>query len=146
MAAKFKLEALLKVRKMKEDLCKAEIGRMQKQILELQDRISLHQEDIDSAYQSQEVCAKKKMSAREIQFYPWFVEGRRASIEQFEDELELLNLELEKLFMKLKELRGETKVIDDMKDRFKRDEKKKKEKKEFEKIEEQVLSWKHTQH
>lgn len=139
---KFKLDAVLKIRKLKEDQCKMEIGRLQVQIKELEALKSQSQEGINQAYASQEEALKNGLNGMEMRFHPYFVEGNRAKINKIEEEIKRVQLEVDEKFEELKKLRADVKVIDEMKTKDQNKYKKALQKKQFEIIEEQVSNWK----
>ena len=67
--------------------------------------------------------------------------GKRAHIKQLNDEINYLTKEVNQKFEELKHLRGDVKVIDEMKDKDMLVYKKKIEKKMNEEIEEQNQNW-----
>jgi len=138
---KFKLEALLKIRKLKEEQCKMSIGKLQVQITQLKNEISVHQAGIETAYTNQESELKSGLNGLEARFHPYFVSGKRAHIKQLNDEINYLTKEVNQKFEELKHLRADVKVIDEMKDKDMLVYKKKVEKKMNEEIEEQNQNW-----
>lgn len=138
---KFKLEAVLKMRKLKEEHCKLEIGKIQLRIQELKYYLAEHNKGIDQAYQAQEEALSQGMNGQELKFHPFFVEGKKAHIDIIESELQMLNDQVQQKFKELARLRAEVNVIDDMKEKQKKEYRKKLEKKQFAEIEEQVQNW-----
>jgi flagellar export protein FliJ len=138
---KFKLDAVLKIRKLKEEQCKMAIGRIQVRMRELEGYIKGHSDGIDQAYQDQEQGLAQGMTGRELQFHPFFVGGKRAHIGQIEKEIEGLQEEVDELYEQLKQFRADVKVIDEMKEKETLKYKKKMDKKQFEELEEQNQNW-----
>ncbi len=139
---KFKLDPVLKIRKLKEDRCKMDIGRLQVQITELKRQLQEHSKGIDEAYKSQEVGLKDGMSGQSIQFYPYFISGKTAHIDFINNEIGRLNEQVQEKFNQLKQLRANVKVVEKMKEKDKTKYRKNLEKKQFEEIEENVQNWK----
>lgn len=139
---KFKLEAVLKIRKLKEDQCKMEIGRLQVRMSELEGFKSDNNKSIDTAYADQEASLGQGLSGRELQFHPFFVSGKKANIDVIEKEMAMLKEQLDYRYDELNHLRGESKLIEEMKSKEEIKHKKERTKKEFEQIEEQVQNWK----
>jgi flagellar export protein FliJ len=139
---KFKLEAVLKIRKLKEDACKMDIGRIQVQINKLKNDIAVHNDGIRQAYESQEKGLEKGLSGQELRFHPYFVGGKRADIEKIQSEINMLNEEVTQKYDHLKFLRADLKVVDEMKQKDKKKYKKDLEKKQYQELEEQVQNWK----
>lgn len=138
---KFKLEAVLKIRKLKEEQCKMEIGKIQVRIKELKNYRLEHSKGIEQAYLDQEKLLEKGMNGRELQFHPFFVDGKRAHIGVIDKEIEGLEKEVAALYQQLNQLRADVKVIDEMKEQKTKEYKKSLNKKQFEEIEEQNQNW-----
>lgn len=138
----FKLEALLKIRKLKEEQCKMQIGRIQVEISQLDKRIADRSSYIGDAYTAQEIALKEGASGKEVTFYPYFVEGNRASIRDIKREKKHLEQQVQQLYQQLNKLRADVKVIAKMKEKDQLKYKKNLEKKEFQNLEEQVQNWK----
>lgn len=139
---KFKLEAILKVRKLKEEKCKMEIGRLQVEINNLKNELDKHNSGIDDSYLSQEKGLADGMNGHELRFHPYFVAGKKAHIDQITAQINMLQSDVEKKYDELKFLRADVKVIEEMKEKDKVKYKKALEKKQFAEIEEQVQNWK----
>lgn len=139
---KFKLEAILKMRELKEDQCKAEIGKIQSKINLLNDYKVSENQGIDKAYTDQEIGLGQGMKGQELHFHPYFIRGKRARINQIDTEVAELTDELTDKFEELKKLRADVKVIQKMKEKEKKKYKKEFNKKQFAQIEEQVQNWK----
>lgn len=142
---KFKLEAVLKMRKLEEEQCKLRIGRLQSKKTELLAEIENENAGIDEAYRSQEESIKQGASGLDLRFYPYFMEGKRAATRQIQDKLSQLDELIAQCFEELRVLRGKTKVLEQMKEKDKKAHKKKYEKEMNLKIEEQVLNWSQSQ-
>lgn len=141
---KFKLEALLKMRKLEEEQCKMRIGRIQTKKSELLESIKRESEGIDEAYVSQEASIRQGASGLDLRFYPYFMQGKRAATKKLEEQVSQLDELLAEAYTMLKELRGNTKVLEEMKDKDKKAHKKKTDKEMHQKIEEQVMIWSHS--
>lgn len=139
---KFKLEAVLKIRKLKEEQCKMEIGRIQVKINSYKEQIEQHQDGIKQAYESNEQALAGGMNGQELRFHTFFVSGKRAHIEKINSEIQMLTSQVNEKFNELKYLRADSKVIDNMKEKDRTKYKKALQKKQFEEMEEQVQNWK----
>ncbi len=141
---KFKLEPLLKIRKLHEEKCKMEIGRLRVQITNLKNEIVKHREDIQEIYDFQEMALAEGISAQELSMHPYFVDGKKANIELLQREIRDLEEEVDEKFQELIQLRADVKVVEKMKEKdytnFKKDIKKK----EFNNIEELNQNWNQT--
>lgn len=139
---KFKLEALLKIRKLKEETCKMEIGRIQVEIGAKENEIKIHNEGIKEAFVGQERALKSGVLGHELRFHPYFVDGKRAHIKEIQKEIEQLKITRDEKFITLNHLRADVKVLDEMKQKKESEHRKKLAKKIDENIEEQVKNWK----
>jgi flagellar FliJ protein len=138
---KYKLEALLKIRKLKEERCKMEIGRLQVHIRDIEKQIEKHSAGIDEAYDLQEQSLEKGIEGLEVRFHPYFVQGKRSHIEALTNEKARVEHYVQQKFVQLAQLRANVKVLEKMKEKDKKAYKKQIEKKQNERIEEQVQNW-----
>ena len=138
---KFKLEVVLKLRKMKEDMCKMELGSLQKRMNELNAFISGHEQDIEEAYKEQEDALKAGLCAQNLHRYPMMISEKRDHIKRINQEKEHLTQEIDQKVQELAKLKGDVKVISNMKDKSLDDYKKKINKRVNENLEEQNQNW-----
>ena len=133
---KFKLEALLKLRKFKEQQLKVELGRIVSEIQRVKNKIEEYKRHIGEAYDGQEKILQGETNGEMIKFFPYFVEAKKVAIANELEKLNGLQEQYQQKVLEMKQARGETKVIDKLKEKDKNVFKKEKAKKEFEKIEE----------
>lgn len=133
---KFKLDGLLKLREFKEKQLKVELGNIVKSIQETKERIEDYNRHITEAYEGQENILEAPANGEMIKFFPFFIEGKNAAIKKEEEELKKLQEAYEIKVQEMKVARGETKVIDKLKEKEKTAYKKDRMKKEFATIEE----------
>jgi flagellar FliJ protein len=138
---KFKLDALLKIRKIKEDQCKMHIGQLQVHLTALRSELSGHHKDISEAFELQEKSLVGGASGLETRFHPYFVQGKRTHIQKIEDEIEEFEAKVQQMYSRLNEFRADVKVITQMKEKDQKKYKKESEKKMNAEIEEQVQNW-----
>ena len=138
---KFKLEALLKMRKLKDDQCKMEIGRLQTRKVELENEIHNQNAGIDEAYESQEATVGAGATGLDLKFYPYFMQGKRAAITSLQSQISELDEVLREKFEELKNHRANVKVLEEMKEKNRKAHKKASDKAMHQKIEEQVMNW-----
>lgn len=138
---KFKLEAVLKLRKIKEDVCAMELGKIQLQINNLKQFKTDHLEDIKNAYGEQETNLKDSMNVLELQKKQMLITGKREHISRIDESLEILNERLETKIQELAKLKGDVKVISNMKEKSIKKYKKELNKKMNESLEEQTQNW-----
>ena len=136
---KFKLDGLLKVREFKEKKIKIELGEILKEFNELEDKIKLANKSIDETYDAQETAMKDVSSGRMIQFFPFFIQGKKEDIKNKETLLLALNKKRNDKIIELATARGQVKIMENFKEREKNEWAKEKNKKEMEAIEEMLM-------
>jgi len=136
---KFKLDGLLKVREFNEKKIKIELGEILKEISAVEEKIAVANKAIDEAYKSQEDLMKDPTAGQMVQFYPYFIQGKKEDIKNKENLLWALRKKYDKKIQELAEARGEVKVLENFKDKKKEEWRKDKEKKEQEAIEEILM-------
>lgn len=135
----FKLEALLKLREFNEKRLKIELGEILSEIQATKDRIESIKRDIALSYDTQEQMMQDPASGQVLQFFPYYIEGRKEEIRSRENILYSLQRKYEFTLGELAKARGEVKVIENLKDKKKTEHKKEVEKKLQENIEEAVM-------
>lgn len=138
---KFKLEAVLKMRKLAEEQVKMQLGKVNVQITETHEQIKIQDASIDEAYKAQEAGLGEGLDGQEIRFHPYFVQGKKAHIGQLQAQLRMLESEREKLQKELNHKRADVKVIEKLKEKDFKEYKNRIEKKMAEQLEEDVLTW-----
>lgn len=136
---KFKLDGLLKVREFKEKKIKIELGEILKEIAEVETRIAEANKAIDETYKAQEEVMKDPAAGQMIQFFPYFIQGKKEDIKNKESLLWALRKKYDKKIAELAEARGEVKVLENFKDKKQVEWKKDKDKKDQEAIEEILM-------
>lgn len=138
---KFKLEAVLKLRKIKEDICKMELGKLQLRLNELRAYKLNHLNDISEAYEAQEEELKNSMSVSAMKKYPIMIAQKREHIKRIDDDLKYVQEDVELKIKELASLKGDVKVIANMKEKSVASYKKQLNKKMNENLEEQNQNW-----
>lgn len=138
---KFKLDALLKIRKIKEDQCKMHIGQLQVHLTSLREEVAKHHKDINEAFDLQEQSLVGGASGLEARFHPYFVQGKRTHIAKIEDEIDQFESKVQLMYARLNEYRADVKVIEEMKEKDQKKYKKDLDKRMNAEIEEQVQNW-----
>lgn len=136
---KFKLDGLLKVREFNEKKLKIELGEILKEILVVDEQIAAANKAIDETYKAQEDFMKDPAAGQMIQFFPYFIQGKKEDIKNKENLKWALQKKYEKKTQELASARGEVKVLENFKDKKKEEWRKDKEKKEQEAIEEILM-------
>lgn len=138
---KFKLDAVLKVRKLKEDQCKMELGRLQVEKQKRIDEIKKQNLGIDKAYGDQESTVQKGATGLDLRFYPYFMQGKRTNIMLLEQEIAEIEKDIAHKNKELIDHRANVKVLESMKEKQQMKYKKELNKKIDQDIEEQVMNW-----
>lgn len=135
------MEAILKLKEFNEEKAKIELGKVNKQIVEIDNKIEQHLIDIETAYSSQEEVLKSGSDGRFLQFYPFYTQSKQNTIIKLKQN----RVELQKTAdIKLKELiqcRNEVKVFEKLKEKDFMAWKKAMNKEQDQKVEENVQLW-----
>jgi len=137
----FRLEAVLKLRRLKEENCRMELGQLIIQLNRLDQQLKHDREEIDNYFKIQESVLKTGMKGGQLQAFPMLVEAKNKNIQlllrdrKFQEEL------INKKKNELAILRGDLKVIENMKEKDFTEWKKQVNKKIDEQVEEQTQIW-----
>jgi flagellar FliJ protein len=138
---KFKLEAVLKMRRLEEDNTKMELGKLLVYKTQLQEIIKNENIEIDVAFEQQEKTLKTGTKAMHLGIFPMITEGKKAKIRKIETEILGLNKKIETTTQYLAECRAQTKLMEKLREKEWQSYKKEYNKVTNEKIEEQVQNW-----
>ena len=133
---KFKLEGLLKLRKIKEDVCKQQLGNLQKDLLKLQTSVEDNNKAISDAHNKHLKLAAEGASLRDLSFFPFFISGKEAINRDLDTKIQRKNSDIESKISEQASLKNDHKLIKNMKEEKKIEHKKQMNKKELEKMEE----------
>ena len=136
---KFKLDGLLKVREFKEKKIKIELGQILKEISEVEEKILLASKAIDETYEAQDVFMRDPSAGKMLQFFPYFIQGKKEDIKNKENLLWALRKKYDVKITELAMARGQVKVMENFKDKKKGEWTKERNKKEQEAIEEILM-------
>lgn len=137
----FKLDAVLKLRKLKEENCRTELGLLNKELEIIVQKIATDKEEIGKYYQIQELALKTGATAGRLQTFPLLVEAKENSIKVFERKKKNHEEMIQEKKQELAILRGELKVIENLKEKDFTDWKKAYNKEVDQKVEEQTQIW-----
>ncbi len=132
----FKLEGLLKLRHFKEEQLKVELGQINTDIQNTKVRIAELEQHIAEAYDFQEKSLSGHSDGRLARFFPYFIQAKKEDIKANENLLFSLERKYQAKLKEVSQAMGESKLIQNMKEKAKDTWKKEKEKKEQEDIEE----------
>jgi len=114
---KFKLESVLKLKSFKEEKTKAELGVIVSKIHRCREVMEKIKDDVNLAYREQEALLKKGASGQEIQFFAHFVKGKKEHMTFQQNVLKHLNEEYQMKINDLKIIKGEVKVVENLKEK-----------------------------
>ena len=113
----FKLDAVLKLRKLKEENCRTELGFLNRALDRIADQITHENGEISKYYQIQELSLQNGATAGKLQTFPGMVAAKEKAIKILEREKkrheEMIVEKKEELAM----LRGELKVMENLKEK-----------------------------
>ena len=113
----FRLEAVRKVRTMKEELCRSELGLLMVERQNLVEQIETLKHDIDSAYKEQEQHLSSGMKASHAAFFPISVSGKEAKIKEVQREMSALDRQIEEKKQELNQKRADLKLIENLREK-----------------------------
>lgn len=137
----FRLEAVLKIRKFKEESCRMELGQLIMHLTRIQDQLKHDRGEIENYYQIQESALKNGMSAAKIQTFPLLIQGKEKNIELLERDLKKQEQLILEKKQELAELRGELKVMENLKEKDYDEYRKVTNKERDQAVEEQTQNW-----
>jgi flagellar FliJ protein len=136
---KFKLDGLLKLREFNEKKIKIELGEILKEINHIEELIAKMNRDIDETYKAQDELIRSSADGRMLQFFPYFIQGRKEDIKNKETLLWSLKKKYQAKVEELALARGQVKILENFKDKKQHEWKKERDKKEQESIEEILM-------
>lgn len=114
---RFRLEAVLKVRRMHEETCRNELGMLMVERQHLLDRIAAMRHEVAAAYTTQEKGLAGGMRAGHAAFFPQLVEGKNAHIKQVLGQIEGVEVRIEAKRTELQTKRAELKAVENLKEK-----------------------------
>jgi len=137
----FRLEAVLKVRKLKEENCRMELGQLLVELNKIEDQINYDKNEIDNYYALQENALKNGMAGNQLQTYSMLIDSKYTNIKLLEEE----KIKQEKVIEEKKEelaiLKGELKVMENLREKSYDEYRKALNKEIDQKVEEQTQNW-----
>ena len=137
----FRLEAVLKVRKIKEENCRMELGELIAQLNRIEDQLSHERKEIASYFTIQEDSLKNGMKAGLLQAFPMLVAAKDKNIELLLRDRAEQEKRIEQKKQELAVLRGELKVIENLREKDYLEYRKALNKEIDQKVEEQTQNW-----
>lgn len=137
----FRLEAVLKVRKLKEENCRMELGRLITELTKIENQLSHDKKEIDNYYNIQEAALKNGMRGGQIQAFPMLVSAKEKNIQLLLRDKKNQEDLIETKKQELATLKGELKVIENLKEKDYDEYRKALNKEIDQKVEEQTQNW-----
>lgn len=138
---KFRLEPVLKLRKLKEEHCRTELGRLLMELGRIEDQIARDRQEIDNYYSIQEGTLKSGMKAHNVQAFPMLVAAKSKNVELLLRDKAAQEKRIEDKKHELAVLRGELKVIENLREKDYLEYRKQLNKETDQKVEEQTQLW-----
>lgn len=137
----FRLESVLKVRKLKEENCRQQLGQLIMGLTKIENQIEHDRSEIISYFKIQETGLKNGISGKQLQAFPMLVEAKEKNIQLLLKDKEKQGCLIEDKKKELAILRGELKVMDNLKEKDYEEYKKAYNKDVDQKLEEQTQLW-----
>ncbi len=137
----FRLEAVLKLKKLKEENCRSELGRLNMQLQKIESEIDREKKEITRYYEIQENSLSKGISAHEIQTFPILVKGKEKNIALLDQNKSRQQRLIADKKIELAQLRGDLKIFENMKQKDFEEYRKAYNKDMDQKVEEQTRNW-----
>jgi flagellar FliJ protein len=137
----FKLDPVLKVRKLKEENCRMELGKLISFLSRIEDQIKHDTSEIQNYYKIQEASLQNGIRGNQVQACPMLIAAKKKNIELLlrdkKEQERLIDLKKKELAT----LRGELKVLENLKEKDFDQYKKALNKEIDQKVEEQTQNW-----
>lgn len=137
----FRLEPVLKVRKLKEENCRMELGQLITEMTKIENQLAHDRGEIDNFYKIQEESLKLGMRGGQLQAFPMMVSAKEANIQSLLRDKKKQEQKIAEKKQELAILRGELKVIENLKEKDYTDFRKAMNKEIDQKVEEQTQNW-----
>lgn len=137
----FRLEPVLKVRKLKEENCRMELGQLITEMTKIDNQLAHDRGEIDNFYKIQEETLKLGMRGGQLQAFPMMVSAKEANIQSLLRDKKKQEQKIAEKKQELAVLRGELKVIENLKEKDYTDFRKAMNKEIDQKVEEQTQNW-----
>lgn len=137
----FRLEPVLKVRKLKEENCRQELGQLLMELNRIDDQLAHDRTEVGNYYRIQEGGLKNGMLGGQLQAFPQLIAGKERNIQLLLREKKAQEDRVEEKKRELAVLRGELKVIENLREKDFDEYRKAVNKEIDQKVEEQTLNW-----
>lgn len=137
----FRLEPVLKVRRLKEENCRMELGQLITELSRIENQLAHDRREIDNYYKIQESAMKNGIRGDQIQAFPMLVAAKDRNIELLLRDKKKQQDLIETKKQELATLKGELKVIENLKEKDYNEYRKALNKEIDQKVEEQTQNW-----
>jgi flagellar FliJ protein len=137
----FRLEPVLKLRKLREENCRMELGQLLMELNRIEDQLVHDRKELDNYYKIQEGALKNGMSGSQLQAFPMLVAGKSRNIELLLESKKRQEEKVEQKKQELAQVKGDLKVIDNLKQKDFDEYRKALNKEIDQKVEEQTQNW-----
>lgn len=137
----FRLEPVLKVRKLKEENCRMELGQLVMQLNRIDSQMAHDQNEINNYYKIQEGALVNGMSGSQLQAFPMLIAAKQENIVRLQNERKRQEQKIEDKKKELAQLKGDLKVMENMKEKDYEQYRKALNKEIDQKVEEQTQNW-----
>lgn len=137
----FRLEPVLKLRKVNEENCRMELGQLLMELNKIEDQLKHESDEIGNFYSIQEGALKNGMTGAQLQAFPMLLSAKSKNVELLEEEKKRQLQKIEVKKQELAKLRGDLKVVESMKEKDFDQYKKALNKEIDQKVEEQTQNW-----
>lgn len=114
---KFRLEAVLKVRRMVEESCRNELGMLMVEKQNYLNEVTTLESDIRDTYHAHEKAMGEGMKASHVSFFPQVVEGKEAHIKQVKHQITDVEKRIELKLEELREKKAELKAVEKLREK-----------------------------
>lgn len=113
----FRLEAVLKVRRMVEEKCRNELGMLMVEKQNYLNEVTKLETDINQFYAAHETAMAGGMRAAHVSFFPRVVEGKEAHIKQLKGQIRDADSRIEEKLKELIEKKAELKAVEKLREK-----------------------------
>ena len=137
----FRLEPVLKLRKLKEENCRTELGQLLMELNKIEDQLIHDKNQIENYYKIQDDALQKGVKGGQVQAFPMLIEGKSRNIKLLERDREKQEKLVAQKKQELAILKGEMKVMENLKQKYFDEHRLAANKEMDKKIEEQTQLW-----
>jgi flagellar FliJ protein len=137
----FRLGPVLKVRKLKEENCRMELGQLISYLTKIENQLEHDRREIQNYYNIQESALKSGIRGDQVQAFPMLVAAKERNIELLLRDKKIQERLIEEKKQELATLKGELKVIENLREKDYNEYRKALNKEIDQKVEEQTQNW-----